>query len=63
MELYCVFRTISIEKPFERLGFKVYFSLGITITGFSDNEEATTVNIFSSDLKDKWKNLLQKNNF
>lgn len=48
----------KIEKPSRHLGFSVYFSLGVAITGFSDIEENSTINIFSKDLIAFWQNFV-----
>jgi hypothetical protein len=48
----------SIEIPFVNRGFEVYFSLGISTTGFSNKEEESnekTVSIFSKELIPAWK--------
>ena len=48
------------DKSFEKLGFKVYFKPGLSITGFSDDEESTSVSFFSKDLVKRWEDLVKK---
>lgn len=43
------------EKPFNTVGFKVYFEVGIALTGFGKNKEEKTVSIFSKELVKVWK--------
>ena len=44
-----------IEKPLSSVGFKIYPSLGIAITGFSKKPEVKTVSVFSKELLKEWK--------
>lgn len=50
----------KIEDPLERLGFKVYFSLGIAITGFSKVVDAKALTVFSKDQKRWWKKFVDE---
>ena len=50
----------KIDISFEKLGFKVYFSLGFAITGFSGFEDDKAINIFSKDIKERWKKFIEK---
>ena len=43
------------EKPLNTVGFKVYFEVGIALTGFGKNKEEKTVSVFSKELIDLWK--------
>lgn len=45
----------KIEKPLNTVGFKVYFKVGIALTGFGKNKEEKTISIFSKDLIKVWK--------
>lgn len=45
----------KIEKPLNTMGFKVYFKIGIALTGFSKNKEEKTISIFSKELIKIWK--------
>lgn len=44
----------KIESSNERLGYKVYFSLGIAITGFSKPKEKVSITIFPKTLSKFW---------
>ena len=44
----------KIEKPINTVGFKVYFEIGIALTGFGRNKEEKTVSIFSKELIKLW---------
>ncbi len=45
----------KIEKPLNTVGFKVYFKVGIALTGFGKNKEEKTISIFSKELIKIWK--------
>lgn len=45
----------KIEKPLNTMGFKVYFKIGIALTGFGKNKEEKTISIFSKELIKIWK--------
>jgi hypothetical protein len=45
----------KIEKPLNTVGFKVYFKIGIALTGFGKNKEEKTISIFSKELIKIWK--------
>lgn len=45
----------KIEKPLNTVGFKVYFKIGIALTGFDKNKEEKTISIFSKELIKIWK--------
>ena len=40
---------------FNTVGFKVYFEVGIALTGFGKYKEAKTISIFSKELINIWK--------
>jgi hypothetical protein len=44
-----------IEKPLSAVGFKIYPSIGIALTGFSKKPENKTVSVFSKGLLKEWK--------
>lgn len=46
-----------IEKPDNIVGFKVYYSLGIAITGTGKSKEERTVSVFSKELVKQWKKI------
>jgi len=48
----------KLDSPEERLGFKVYYSLGISITGFSKPKEAVAITFFTKDLLKWWKKFI-----
>lgn len=45
----------KIDKPMSTVGFKVYFKIGVAITGFSKKKDDKTVTIFSKELIPLWK--------
>ena len=45
----------KIEKPLNTVGYKVYFEIGIALTGFGRNKEEKTISIFSKELINLWK--------
>lgn len=51
----------KIEEPDSIVGFKVYYSLGIAITGTGKSKEERTVSVFSKELVKQWKKISSKN--
>lgn len=45
----------KIENSLNTVGFKVYFKVGIALTGFGKNKEEKTISIFSKELIKIWK--------
>lgn len=45
----------KIEKPLNTVGFKVYFKVGIALTGFGKSKEEKTISIFSKELIKIWR--------
>ena len=43
------------EKPLNTVGFKVYFAVGIALTGFGKSKEDKTISVFSKELIKLWK--------
>ena len=43
------------EKPVSSYGFKIFFSLGIAVTGISKKKEEKTVSVFAKELESLWK--------
>lgn|SRR5688572_2723737 len=41
----------AISKPENSVGFKIYFDLGITVTGFGKKKEAKTLSVFAKELE------------
>lgn len=48
-------RLNDIEKPFNTVGYKVYFLLGIAITGFSKKKDSKTLSVFARELEPLWR--------
>ena len=42
------------EKPVDSYGFKIFFSLGIAVTGISKKKEEKTVSVFAKELEPLW---------
>lgn len=45
----------ATEEPYETVGFKVFFGIGIALTGFGKKKEAKTLSVFSKDLVPLWR--------
>lgn len=43
------------EKPYNTVGFKVFFEFGIAITGFSTKKDYKSLSVFSKELINAWK--------
>lgn len=43
------------EKPIDKYGFKVFFSLGIAVTGISKKKEDKTLTVFAKELEPLWR--------
>ena len=51
----------KLEEPDNVVGFKVYYSLGIAITGTGKSKEERTVSVFSKALVKQWKKISSEN--
>ncbi|WP_441899868.1 hypothetical protein [Pedobacter psychrotolerans] len=45
----------QIEKPFNTVGFKVFFEIGLALTGFSKKKDDKTASVFAKELIALWK--------
>ena len=45
----------QVEKPFNSVGFKVFFEIGLALTGFSKKKDDKTASIFAKELIALWK--------
>ena len=43
------------EKPYNTVGFKVFFEFGIAVTGFSKKKDHKSLSVFSKELIKEWK--------
>ncbi|HSC69489.1 MAG TPA: hypothetical protein VLC79_17485 [Cellvibrio sp.] len=41
----------SLDTPEDSMGFKTFFKLGISLTGFSKKKESKTISVFSKEMK------------
>lgn len=42
------------EKPIDKYGFKIFFGLGVAVTGISKKKEEKTISVFAKELEPLW---------